>query len=396
MVQTVLYLLVLYSLTVDGGTIPEPDQAITIARCRSGCLEEYTSDVSCESEDCAMCWQLCELLVVDSFSWAPLCTPQQRRLCTPGCRTACDVMEAPVQSASRLTWSFAKAPEVEVTSEHVSNITWEAPMPRPGYEDVDGNVASLLYVLYTRTSSSDPWETYTTTRDYYATIDTAHMTQLRLVAVSASGIVAETFPGQRYGNVAWSTTTETNNAMRSGEILPEPTITLDTASDVLQAYVTWYLPGPSLPDYVIVQWSRVSCQSSAKECVLPGQELYVSVGPLSVGLLSVTLPGITYNSQYLLEVFAGASFNPVHTVFFHTTSCATPDLTMTLCPEEMTSSPLSSAAPVYMGLRDRLLLRSGHVLQPRSSKHPVSRHHHTSLPEHSPRHQRCHESLPTT
>lgn len=65
---------------------------LLIESCRSSCSSAITTSASekCnESPDCYMCWSMCELLVVDSFSWSPMCESEQKELCPIGCKIAC-------------------------------------------------------------------------------------------------------------------------------------------------------------------------------------------------------------------------------------------------------------------------------------------------------------------
>ena len=82
--------------TVRGHVQNGNDHLINV--CRNGCKTDFGNaqdDLACSSNknsDCSMCWDMCELLVVDPFSWSPLCESEQASLCTAGCRKACSVL----------------------------------------------------------------------------------------------------------------------------------------------------------------------------------------------------------------------------------------------------------------------------------------------------------------
>ena len=71
---------------------------LLIDDCRNACKSEFgydQDDSACFSDnysDCSMCWDMCELLVVEPFSWSPLCESEQASLCTAGCRKACQAL----------------------------------------------------------------------------------------------------------------------------------------------------------------------------------------------------------------------------------------------------------------------------------------------------------------
>ena len=322
-----LALLFFLTAMTEAALTPDPNQAVTIARCRSSCLERYHDDITCQGDDCTMCWQLCQLLVVDAFSWTPLCTLEQRRLCTPGCRTACDSLSETPPQRTRAGATFGKAPNITMTSEGESRITWDIPTARFPKEDSDA-ISWVVYVMYKRDGGDTTWYTERITRERSIIVTSQEYMQLHLVAVTSLGVIAECYPGQRYDGVAWTTTMKPNDVTH--DVMPAPEIKMDTASRVLQVHVTWSFSGSDVPDTVIVQWSRMSCSDTAGDsCQLPDQDLYLSVRP-SVGKTAVVLPGVTYNSGYRLEIFH-SSFDPEHVVYFHTTRCESPDPTMTLC-----------------------------------------------------------------
>ena len=330
MLYEVVLLVFLYIAFICAAKTPDPKEAITIARCRSGCLRQYRDDFTCEGEDCPMCWQLCQLLALDAFSWTPLCTLEQRRLCTPGCRTACDAMMDPWPQQTRLKAIFSTAPDVTTTTKGESRISWDIPTLRFASEVDEETTPWFVYVLYKRYSGDTSWQTEIITREQSVVLTSQPYMQLHLLAVTSSGVMAECYPGQRYDNVAWTTIMTPNDV--TSYVMPAPEITMDTASRVLQVNLIWTFNGSHVPETVIIQWSRLSCQRAVDSCQLPDQDLYVSLRP-SVGKTVVTLPGVTYNSEYRLEVFR-MSFDPEHVLYFHTTWCHLPDQTLTLCRDE--------------------------------------------------------------
>lgn len=71
------------------------DGRFIVGLCRDGCLLDLSVDgqqdtcVASKTSDCSMCWDMCELLVEDAFSWSPLCQREQHAICPAGCQVAC-------------------------------------------------------------------------------------------------------------------------------------------------------------------------------------------------------------------------------------------------------------------------------------------------------------------
>ena len=343
-----LFVVALWVSSVRSGQTPD-DDTITVARCRVSCLDQFPSTVGgCHGDDCSLCWDLCELLVVDSYSWSILCTTDQRHRCSRGCRSACDVIftENPttMMAESHVTWQFTGQTKVKTTSQTTSRITWVE--PRPHHRHHGDKKHNFVYVIYEKVSEDTTWSSVAITDGHYADVVTSDSIQWRLVAVTSSGVVAECFPGQYATYLSLSDDTE---SVVSPHQITQPIITTEIIDGVLQASVTLIFPFNIISDNIVVQWERIWYDSgpSGINITLPDQLLTRSINTFQ-DTQGVLLPGVTYNSDYRLNVYATSTMTPLQIVYFYTQMCTSPDPTYTVCSDVTETLP----APASVDPRD--------------------------------------------
>ena len=132
----------------------------------------------------------------------------------------------------------------------------------------------------------------------------------------------------------------------SETVLVHPTVSFETPDNVLQ--VRLKING-ILENHVIslqVDLKRTRCSSSpiSFPCDLQKQHLSLTLIPTEETLIAL-LPGVTYNSEYQMDVHSMTLAVTTQSMFFSTPHCDSPDSTFTVCDMNSFTEPPSTLAP---------------------------------------------------
>jgi hypothetical protein len=181
--------------------------------------------------------------------------------------------------------------------------------------------------------------------------------QLRLIAVTSSEVLAECYPG--HDSSLLSQLGDIDSPVPPHQIT-QPIITTEIIDGVLQVHVTLTFPFNVISDNIVVQWQRIwydSSDSSQANVTLPDQLLTRSIQPFADSR-SVLLPGVTYNSDYRLDVYATSTMEAIQRVYFYTQMCATPDSTFTVC-NDVIDTPAEPTSTVQRNFRKLFFVAVG-------------------------------------
>ena len=308
------------------------DKFVTIARCRSVCLDSFSSNKDCDDKECSSCWHLCQLLIDDALSWSTMCTRKHQHRCTPGCRTACDsTFYMETKNTHHVIWRFTKLPEVTRVLNGSLQVTWTSPMPEHSHRGE--NVLSVIYILFKREKHTSEWtEVAITTKHETNLINCTYLPHLRLVAVTSEGVIAECY--KSVDNRSLFTDVDLVSRPPPYQIT-KPLVMMENILGVLQVRLTLTFSINIILDNIVVQWERIWYDTSltSQNMTLNDQLLTLYI-PHSYNMVSVLLPGVTFNSDYRLSVYITTRKEPIDIIYFYTEMCLTPDVTFTLCDDD--------------------------------------------------------------
>ena len=319
------------------------EDALLGARCRATCLDHFapqaTSVQECEKDsNCYMCWDMCELLLVDTFSWSPVCESEQSHLCTEGCQTACKMIFSLPYSEPKVVSTNWKLPQLSLNHDGpITIVSWGAPVVlRTRHNHSSAPRTSIVYVVLLKDTDSNDWYATSVSIEQEVVLQ-GNPNHLRLVAVTSNGILVEETPEKHLTSVDHQL-----------EDL-QPKVTVSKMDKAINANLILDFTQASQVGELWVEWERVSCQTETeRECDLPESlsSLVLDTKDLDQ-IISITMLELTYNSHYSMDIYSVRT-DQVYNIIFKTPYCPHPDATMKQCEISEEKDPKISHNDLYV------------------------------------------------
>lgn len=128
-------------------------------------------------------------------------------------------------------------------------------------------------------------------------------------------------------------------------LLVRPTLDIKSQDSVLQVQLNVHNIHMKTHKEVLVELKRVSCTTTdGDSCdILPRQHLSFNLKPEG-SESTLSLPGVTYNSEYHVEIRTANLHHVSQVLYFNTPECEQPDSSFTVCESDTNVTPHSTSA----------------------------------------------------